>query len=205
MRWEELWPRSHPPAPAGAKVGAWLVPPADPSPGARRQPPLCRDPLLSIPGLGDGEAASLRGGEAAERLPGVPDVLHRLVPAPSPSQPAGSPRRAAGPAPWPGYGSSFIHPELTLGLGRDLAPRLQGGSGEGKVPKTRGGDAASYCRRQPAVPGGGSVAWPHHPRKPCRGRSPVGWGGRAVIVQPADSFQHLVMCFDRGTEWDAGG
>lgn len=34
-----------------------------------------------IQGSGNGKAASLRGEEAAERLPGVPDVLHRLVPA----------------------------------------------------------------------------------------------------------------------------
>lgn len=32
------------------------------------------------PGWGDGEADSVRGEEAAQRLPGVPDVLHWLVP-----------------------------------------------------------------------------------------------------------------------------
>lgn len=99
---------------------------------------LCRDPALAIPGWGDGEAAALRGEEAAQRLPGVPDVLHRLVPT----------ARGLYPSPV----------DARAGKGPDTAA-LEG-SGEGKPRKTRGSDTAPRGRQcQEAAPGKPCQGW----------------------------------------------
>lgn len=103
-----------------------------------------------------------------------------------------------------GMAPGFIHPKLTAGLGRDPTSRLRGSWVQERSLKAHGGDAASYCRRRPAVPGGSSVTRPCRLGKTCRGRSLVGWGMRAAIVQPVDGLWHLVMCLGSGTEQDAG-
>lgn len=134
--------RNHPPAPA-PRSAKRVVTPEDPSPGARRWPPLCREPALPIPGSGDGEVASLRGGEAAERLPGVPDVLHRLVPAALPVPTCRQPplchrHHAAARA-----RLKLYPPRINAGVGKGPSTVAQdeggGGAGEGKVPKNTWG------------------------------------------------------------------
>lgn len=106
-----------------------------PFPGRCR---FARSPALAIPGWGDGEAASLRGEEAAQRLPGVPDVLHRLVPT--------------------AHGLYPSRMDTRVGKGPDTAP-LEG-SGEGKSRKPRGSDTAPYGRRcQASAPGKSCQGW----------------------------------------------
>lgn len=108
----------------GRSCGRELISPQPPGSGRCRQKtlpqvlPLCRDPALPIPGWGDGEAASLRGEEAAQRLPGVPDVLHRLVPT-----------------------AQGLYPSrMDTGVGKGPDAAALEGSGEGRSRKTRGSD-----------------------------------------------------------------
>lgn len=94
-------------------------------------------PSAARRGFGDGEAASYRGAAAAERLPGVPDVLHWFVPTARSSHPPGT-------ATW----LRLYPPQISAGVGKGPGTVAVGGLGEGKVPKTPWGDVVSYGRRQ---------------------------------------------------------
>lgn len=78
LRREELPPSRHPPAPSPTEAGgaAWSPFPTRPRSGGSGRP--------TGRSVGDGRAASVHGGEVAERARAVPDVLHGLVPPPAP-------------------------------------------------------------------------------------------------------------------------
>lgn len=137
--------------------------------------PLCRDQRSPSPG--DGEAASLRGEEAAQRLPGVPDVLHRLVP------PVSTPARAHG-----------LHPSRTdtrVGKERDAAALVKENPPK-RVALTQI-PTAGGARRQLRC------SW-----KPCQGWSLAGWEVRVDVAQPRGGLWHLVPCRGLGTQWGTG-